>query len=121
MGDRPNFFFFFFNDTATTEIYTLSLHDALPISSRRRGAPAAPRGARRAACGALTPRGCDRCRTSCATQLHGKALRMVEIGPARRVLQRPVGEPPAVVLDDGREREAQRRRLGEPPEPAEMP
>src|SRR2546430_3207296 len=27
-------FFFFFNDTATTEIYTLSLHDALPISWR---------------------------------------------------------------------------------------
>src|SRR2546430_7014277 len=27
--------FFFFNDTATTEIYTLSLHDALPISCRR--------------------------------------------------------------------------------------
>src|SRR5256885_15392190 len=27
------FIFFFFNDTATTEIYTLSLHDALPISS----------------------------------------------------------------------------------------
>src|SRR5947209_12365369 len=26
------FFFFFFNDTAPTEIYTLSLHDALPIS-----------------------------------------------------------------------------------------
>src|SRR2546430_10018309 len=31
--------FFFFNDTATTEIYTLSLHDALPIS----GVPAANR------------------------------------------------------------------------------
>src|SRR5216683_8299550 len=30
-------FFFFFNDTATTEIYTLSLHDALPISPGRRG------------------------------------------------------------------------------------
>src|SRR3712207_7185329 len=29
-------FFFFFNDTATTEIYTLSLHDALPISARTR-------------------------------------------------------------------------------------
>src|SRR2546422_10850996 len=30
---HPSFFssFFFFNDTATTEIYTLSLHDALPI------------------------------------------------------------------------------------------
>src|SRR3712207_7591627 len=27
-------FFFFFNDTATTEIYTLSLHDALPIFRR---------------------------------------------------------------------------------------
>src|SRR5215211_9166413 len=27
--------FFFFNDTATTEIYTLSLHDALPISRHR--------------------------------------------------------------------------------------
>src|SRR6266487_4075307 len=30
------FFFFFFNDTATTEIYTLSLHDALPIPTHRR-------------------------------------------------------------------------------------
>src|SRR5438874_11784588 len=29
-----NFIFFFFNDTATTDIYTLSLHDALPILSR---------------------------------------------------------------------------------------
>src|SRR3712207_8408922 len=29
-------FSFFFNDTATTEIYTLFLHDALPISRRRR-------------------------------------------------------------------------------------
>src|SRR5438874_9363875 len=30
------FSFFFFNDTATTQIYTLSLHDALPISHPRR-------------------------------------------------------------------------------------
>src|SRR3712207_9358828 len=30
--------FFFFNDTATTEIYTLSLHDALPICARADGA-----------------------------------------------------------------------------------
>src|SRR5256885_12065403 len=37
-------FFFFFNDTATTEIYTLSLHDALPISVRVDGYK---RGARR--------------------------------------------------------------------------
>src|SRR3712207_7832557 len=33
------YIFFFFNDTATTEIYTLSLHDALPIFSRPRSAP----------------------------------------------------------------------------------
>src|SRR2546430_12674680 len=36
MIDQLKFFiflFFFFNDTATTEIYTLSLHDALPISN----------------------------------------------------------------------------------------
>src|SRR2546429_6369256 len=32
--------FFFFNDTATTEIYTLSLHDALPIFSTRTASPA---------------------------------------------------------------------------------
>src|SRR5256885_6121903 len=31
--------FFFFNDTATTEIYTLSLHDALPISDRTEANP----------------------------------------------------------------------------------
>src|SRR2546430_11741768 len=32
-------FFFFFNDTATTEIYTLSLHDALPISRTAQSRP----------------------------------------------------------------------------------
>src|SRR3712207_9389369 len=48
------FCFFFFNDTATTEIYTLSLHDALPISScvrrpTRRPAARPQIGTRRAA------------------------------------------------------------------------
>src|SRR2546427_5473815 len=44
------FLFFFFNDTATTEIYTLSLHDALPICDHgpdHREHPAAGRGCRR--------------------------------------------------------------------------
>src|SRR2546425_8675958 len=48
---------FFFNDTATTEIYTLSLHDALPISDRAEttGAPVAraarwPAGGRQSRC-----------------------------------------------------------------------
>src|SRR5258708_40118380 len=35
-------FFFFFNDTATTEIYTLSLHDALPICPARWCSPRRP-------------------------------------------------------------------------------
>src|SRR3712207_9372606 len=56
---RFNRYLFFFNDTATTEIYTLSLHDALPISTglegeqlrtgvatRRRGGPRGERLAR---------------------------------------------------------------------------
>src|SRR5258706_10969247 len=40
-----NFIFFFFNDTATTEIYTLSLHDALPIcrSARSLARPSSTR------------------------------------------------------------------------------
>src|SRR2546422_7231041 len=41
-------FFFFFNDTATTEIYTLSLHDALPISWPDPRPPDRPRGSCRA-------------------------------------------------------------------------
>src|SRR5688572_32053392 len=62
-------FFFFFNDTATTEIYTLSLHDALPIlasrhrqrrrSRRDRASPAA-----RARCGASVDRKSTRLNSS---------------------------------------------------------
>src|SRR3989454_5847161 len=42
---------FFFNDTATTEIYTLSLHDALPIWGARRGRSHRPRAAARGRAG----------------------------------------------------------------------
>src|SRR3712207_9065162 len=47
--------FFFFNDTATTEIYTLSLHDALPISWRGTAAFArtSRRRATRGSCSAI--------------------------------------------------------------------
>src|SRR2546430_17193890 len=53
--------FFFFNDTATTEIYTLSLHDALPISEleTRDGHPEGPRagiGGEKPGSGASPPR-----------------------------------------------------------------
>src|SRR5258708_22209978 len=50
-------YIFFFNDTATTEIYTLSLHDALPILKRRRKWCV-----RASAAGAISPR---RCPSSC--------------------------------------------------------
>src|SRR5688572_33058307 len=53
-------FFFFFNDPATTEIYTLSLHDALPIYGRGPRRVGRARGGRRgggAAGAARAPRG----------------------------------------------------------------
>src|SRR3712207_8427720 len=46
--------FFFFNDTATTEIYTLSLHDALPISMEKKSTSGAKRSASRASAGTST-------------------------------------------------------------------
>src|SRR5690242_21416350 len=53
------FYFFFFNDPATTEIYTLSLHDALPISAGER---------RTRSCAAAIP---ARKRADGAADLHG--------------------------------------------------
>src|SRR3712207_9399385 len=44
MHDAHSDCFFFFNDTATTEIYPLSLHDALPISLREVDPPPDPGG-----------------------------------------------------------------------------
>src|SRR5206468_12747655 len=57
--------FFFFNDPATTEIYTLSLHDALPISRRCRAvSPCSPgraarRGRRSSCCAASCSPACS--------------------------------------------------------------
>src|SRR5256885_11230941 len=66
--------FFFFNDTATTEIYTLSLHDALPIwqgadDARREGRGRRGRAAFR--------------------QADGRGLRQEQIGRAPSELQSP--------------------------------
>src|SRR2546426_11115548 len=61
------FLFFFFNDTATTEIYTLSLHDALPISlrpGRVRPAAARPHRAGRAVAAGRRPQPAPRPRRS---------------------------------------------------------
>src|SRR2546430_9790379 len=66
------FYFFFFNDTATTEIYTLSLHDALPICRERHPvrAPAGPGGALEAA--AVRRRGRLRGRTRLCRHLRSE-------------------------------------------------
>src|SRR5256885_1485942 len=63
--------FFFFNDTATTEIYTLSLHDALPISEAQR----AGRRPRRAGQGAQAggQGGADRARLAVGAELNDLA------------------------------------------------
>src|SRR5438874_11251487 len=50
LSTRLILFFFFFNDTATTEIYTLSLHDALPIWCRGRRRRSATRRTAGAGC-----------------------------------------------------------------------
>src|SRR3712207_9092876 len=64
--------FFFFNDTATTEIYTLSLHDALPISARAtttttRASPPATAPRTRASASPRTPRPSSASCASCPT------------------------------------------------------
>src|SRR2546429_4038733 len=56
MFHSPLFSFFFFNDTATTEIYTLSLHDALPIFRNQRWPTAGPvQGRPHSGIGAIAP------------------------------------------------------------------
>src|SRR5256885_6632617 len=47
------YFFFFFNDTATTEIYTLSLHDALPIFRISKSLPCQVDGSPQSSCSSI--------------------------------------------------------------------
>src|SRR2546430_8955532 len=59
MGLRAIGLFFFFNDTATTEIYTLSLHDALPISEPPDGVRSCcSRGRTLPRCPSMAPKAC---------------------------------------------------------------
>src|SRR3712207_2559201 len=96
-------YFFFFNDTATTEIYTLSLHDALPIYRRlgHRGAcrvvhaglrslrRAGGRGPHRLPAGAVGPRAVRLRRRAAAPDHRSRA------GRPRRSPGRAAGAPPA--------------------------
>src|SRR3989449_9461200 len=99
--------YFFFNDTATTEIYTLSLHDALPISDRIKGL----------ACGecgkeypAVSLHVCDMCFGPLEVQYNYKAIKprltrkAIEAGPKslwRYVDLLPIAGDPTVGLDAG--------------------
>src|SRR2546430_4020356 len=68
------FDFFFFNDTATTEIYTLSLHDALPICARPRRVGRAQRA--RAPSGAPVSRAAGELRARNLRTLDRKSTRL---------------------------------------------
>src|SRR5260370_23039873 len=98
--------FFFFNDTATTEIYTLSLHDALPISAARSARPwaspcspppsTAGRRQRPSAFRSDAPR-CSTCAPSPSPRAHPPPPRK---GPTRS-FRSPTTEPSQLSLFDG--------------------
>src|SRR5256885_12218076 len=106
--------FFFFNDTATTEIYTLSLHDALPISWARPG-PRRTCRSRRAPSSASAKAGpIPRTRDRKSTRLNSSHLvisyavfclkKKKDVGLtfdlAHHTLQRPAGRPCAERVHD---------------------
>src|SRR3712207_8793638 len=74
MRQPPPIFVFFFNDTATTEIYTLSLHDALPISR-------------------LDRHRCPARRHDVRPGRHGRAAAQAAPAPGNRVLLRAARPP----------------------------
>src|SRR6266404_6263159 len=91
--------FFFFNDTATTEIYTLSLHDALPIWPRR--SPATPR----VATCSCAPWPMARSRPACCwtrSEEHTSELQSLAYLVCRLLLEKKKSAPVALsaVLDD---------------------
>src|SRR2546430_6078964 len=96
-------FFFFFNDTATTEIYTLSLHDALPISPGRGGRARLP--ARRKRLGQVDDAEDDpgdRAAPERASRLRRRGRHAALDEPPDRVRDGDrAGEPAALRADDG--------------------
>src|SRR2546430_12017213 len=96
--------FFFFNDTATTEIYTLSLHDALPISSApHRPSPTSggsPRGSRLRRCS--PPQSRTTCRTAPSrSEEHTSELQSQSNLVCRLLLEKKMDHSESHVLDAG--------------------
>src|SRR3712207_7145688 len=83
---------FFFNDTATTEIYTLSLHDALPISGRRPAAATSPAAAGtrrvRARCAPRPQRGPPRRAATTRSEEHTSELQSRQYLVCRLLLEK---------------------------------
>src|SRR5258705_571722 len=78
------YYFFFFNDTATTEIYTLSLHDALPISNRMIA---------KLASDAAKPRGLMEVRGLARSEEHTSELQSLRHLVCRLLLEKKNNEP----------------------------
>src|SRR2546425_7739613 len=84
------YLFFFFNDTATTEIYTLSLHDALPISLRpRHPRRADARHGRLPTCDGRAPRPNARPHEAVDAHVRGTARRWRALPRARQIGRAP--------------------------------
>src|SRR5437899_9918093 len=81
------FCFFFFNDTSTTEIYTLSLHDALPISGPSEPRVPPRRGPRSRAAGERGRRG-DRARRRRRSEEHTSELQSLRHLVCRLLLEK---------------------------------
>src|SRR6476659_4413029 len=104
-------FFFFFNDTATTEIYTLSLHDALPISrSRARRATARARPPRPGSSRRSARRGFAPSRPRGPGRFHHRAWR----GPRRRLASGGRGPARRSCEPAGRRSRPAASRVGRP-------
>src|SRR2546423_10605678 len=83
--------FFFFNDTATTEIYTLSLHDALPICfcSARSRSTACPIGTAAIAATPRSRRSCTPARSrGCRSEEHTSELQSLAYLVCRLLLEK---------------------------------
>src|SRR2546430_13238512 len=98
-------FFFFFNDTATTEIYTLSLHDALPICElRARQRPCLGPGCRqrlerRAACRGIRLPGPDRRSEEHTSELQSQSNLVCRLLLEKKKKQKSIKPDVAVTAD----------------------